>query len=201
MNYIIKNSKNVFIRLGENGQPLTCSDEYKQSFEFSKAKNILGSLPKTMKRMRFRVEPIPEIVKEKEKEIIEPSVTYEIPKGIDEIKDKLNSCIKLIDELRERKDDIAQELHENNQRFTDVRHKIELEKDKNMYEGYLLYVETRTLLRKRRELKDEKSVIDCVLNMKMSNLSIEQLENMVEGLKNRKYEFRTYDCCNEKDED
>ena len=61
MDYVIKNSKNVFIQLNENGRPVTCTESNKGIFEYSKAKNICENLPKTLKQLRFCVEAISEI--------------------------------------------------------------------------------------------------------------------------------------------
>lgn len=61
MDYVIKNHKNVFIRLNENGKAVTCTEFDKTLFEFSKAKNVLNCLPKTLKKLNFKVEAVPEI--------------------------------------------------------------------------------------------------------------------------------------------
>ena len=54
----------------------------KTLFEFSKAKNIVDSLPKTLKRLHFKVEAIPEIIaKEEEEKVIEK----EIPEASKEV--------------------------------------------------------------------------------------------------------------------
>jgi hypothetical protein len=42
---------------------------------------------------------------------------------------------------------------------TDLQHEIELAKDCNMYEGYLLYRKLRDVLRDRREMKDENEML------------------------------------------
>ena len=70
MDYMIKNHKNVYIRLNSNGKPVTCAEHEKMPFEYSKAKNILDSLPKTLKRLKFKVEPIPEIAPKVNQEAI-----------------------------------------------------------------------------------------------------------------------------------
>lgn len=40
MNYVIKNYKDVYIRLNQNGAPVTCAEHEKGLFEYSKAENI-----------------------------------------------------------------------------------------------------------------------------------------------------------------
>ena len=65
LDYVIKNNKNVYIRINNNGSPVPCSKNDRTLFEYSKAKNILNCLPKTMKKMRFVVEAVPEIQNQK----------------------------------------------------------------------------------------------------------------------------------------
>lgn len=65
MDYVIKNHKNLYIRLNKNGTPVTCAEHDKMFFEQSKAKNILKGLPKTLKRLNFKVEAIPDIPQNK----------------------------------------------------------------------------------------------------------------------------------------
>ena len=59
-----------------------------------------------------------------------------------------------------------------------------------MYDGYLLYVDLRTLLRDRRTMKDEQLILKDVLHMNFSNFSSEQIEKCIAGLATRKYEIR-----------
>ncbi len=65
MDYVIKNHKNLYIRLNKNGTPVTCSENEKTLFEESKAKNIIGSLPKTLKRLNFKIEAVSDIMQKK----------------------------------------------------------------------------------------------------------------------------------------
>lgn len=67
MDYVIKNHKNLYIRLNKNGKPVTCTEYEKTLFEYSKAKNILDNLPKTLHRLNFRVEVVPDIVQDTHK--------------------------------------------------------------------------------------------------------------------------------------
>lgn len=187
MDYCIKNSKSVYLKLDNNGTPTTCVESAKQLFEFSKAKNILGSLPKTLRRLNFRVEAIPDIAKPKK--IVE-SNTYKVSDEILEWRDKFKTVDEIKSEANERLDKLSELLHENAQKILDVRHKIELENNKNMYDGYLLYVDLRTLLRDRRAMKDEQLILKDVLHMNFSNFSSEQIEKAIAGLSTRKYEVR-----------
>ena len=162
MDYCIKNSKSVYLKLDNNGTPITCVENAKQLFEFSKAKNILGSLPKSLRRLNFRIEAIPDIVT-KPKEFVE-SNTYQVSDEILAWRDKFKTVDEIKSEAKERVDKLAELLHDNAQKILDVRHKIELENNKNMYDGYLLYVDLRTLLRERRVMKDEQLILKDVLH-------------------------------------
>ena len=53
MDYCIKNNRNVYIKLNDNGCAVTCAKSQMEKFEFSKAKNILSNLPKTLKKDEF----------------------------------------------------------------------------------------------------------------------------------------------------
>lgn len=56
MDYVIKErNKNLFIRLDNNGTPVTCTESEKGLFEESKAKNILDHLPKKLRKWKFQV--------------------------------------------------------------------------------------------------------------------------------------------------
>lgn len=53
----MKNNKNVYIRPKQNGLAVTCTEHDKALFEQSKAKKILGNLPKTLRRLILEWNP------------------------------------------------------------------------------------------------------------------------------------------------
>ena len=75
MDYVIRNSGGLYIRLNDNGTPVTCSESQKGLFECSKANNICNSLPKQLKKFKFFVEAVPEMQSKKEQNVI-ASNTY-----------------------------------------------------------------------------------------------------------------------------
>lgn len=188
MDYVIKNSKQVYIRLNEKGSPVTCGEGRSQSFEFSKAKNLCSSLPKKLRRMNFRVEPIPDI-QSKPKEVVESNV-YKVSDEILRWQDKFKTCDEVINEAKKRISELESLLHDNSQKFVDIIHKIELEDDKNMYLGWKLYVAIRTSRRERRVLKDEMLILKDVVRMNFSNFSSELIDKTIAGLATRKYTMR-----------
>lgn len=70
IDYVIRNHKKLYIKLNENGVTVTCSDHEKGVFEYSKATNIVKSLKKSMKKLNFKVEPLPEITPQINKEVL-----------------------------------------------------------------------------------------------------------------------------------
>ncbi len=200
MDYVIKNHKNVYIKLNCNGTPVTCTEKEKSLFEFSKAKNICASLPKTLKKFNFSVEPIPDIVPKQEnndkKEIIDGE-DYSIPDTVLRWVDKFGICDELISEARKRKDELVESLSNADKEFSNIIHRIELEKPKDLYHGWLLYKEVKTNRKKRRDIKDELLIISGILKMDFRNFDSQNIKKAVDGLANRKFAVRIV----EEDED
>ena len=57
LDYIIRNKSGLYIKLNENGTPITCGENQRELFEYSKATNICNSLPKTLKKFKFYIFP------------------------------------------------------------------------------------------------------------------------------------------------
>lgn len=184
MDYVIRSGK-VYIRIN-NGKPETCTEKKKGLFNESKAKNILYSLPKTLKRYNFRVEAIPDIPPK----IIENN-TYEIPDSVSQWIDKFGSIGQTLNEAEARSNILIAELNTCDDELIDIVHDAELENDMNMYKGYLLYVRLRKNRRRRRGLKDELMIISDVLDeIKPSRFQKERIQKAVDGLLHRKYKYR-----------
>ena len=200
MDYLITNpSKQVFIRLDNNGRPETCSKEMAQRFESSKARNIVDHLPKTLKRFHFKAQPIPEIasqvnkdiIKEMEKNIIQGNVDYEVTESITKWLDKFGSCADVLDEAKQRQKTLMQQLEDIDNKLLDILHRIELEPPKDLYHGWLLYKEIKMNRKNRRVIKDELIIIQDVLEKVNSFwLSRERIQKAIDGLFKRKYRFR-----------
>lgn len=201
MNYVIKNHKNVFIKLNENGRAVTCTEHDKTLFEFSKAKNILNSLPKTLKKLNFRVEAIPDIsipksivdVKNDKKTI--QQVNYILSENVTRWVEKFGICDDIITEAKERKDELCVMLSNCDKEISNELHKIELESNKNACAGYLEYVKVKNILKKRRDIKDELMIISNVIRMDFRCLNHENIKKAVDGLANRKFTLRVVEEC------
>lgn len=195
LDYVIKNHKNVYIRLNGNGKPVTCADHERTLFEYSKAKNILDSLPKTLRRLKFRIEPISDFVsKEKlnedlEKKVIE-SDNYIVPDNILQWVEKFGVCDDILKEAQKRKDELNRIMSNYDKAINNWLHEVELEKKKNACGGYLKYSDIKDIVDERRKAKDEWMIINNILRMDFRNLDREVVNKAVIGLANRKFTYR-----------
>ena len=207
LDYIITTSnKKNFIRLNNNGTPEICSSKYDaQKFEYSKAKNLLEPLPRTMKKFHFRAEAVPEITlknrdvprnNQLEKKVMnKESVATEeyIPsESVTRWVDKFGSCEDTINEARQREKQLIEELHKKDDEIIDILHIIEIEKPKDLYKGWLLYKRIKRNRKERRDIKDELIIVENVLShlTDASCLHRKNIQKAINGLFNRKYTFR-----------
>lgn len=194
MDYVIKNHKNVYIKLNQKGTAITCPESEKGLFEESKAKNIISSLPKTLKRLNFKVEPIPDIGQNK-KVIGEKDVKREdyIPsENITRWIEKFGKCGDILEEAEEREKQLLKDLKDNDKELIDLLHIIEIEKSKDMYTGWQLYKRIKRNRIERRSMKDELLIVENVLEQ-IKNISCfhrEKIQKAIDGLFTRKYTFR-----------
>lgn len=191
MDYCIKNHKNVYIKLNGNGQPVTCGESLKGLFAEHKAKNILNSLPKTLRKMNFRIVAIPDI---KPKEIKEDDVKrkeYELSDEISDWVNKFGVCADIFNEAKQRKIVLVDELHKKDNELIDILHIIEIEKPKDMFGGWKLYKSIWNNRKERRKIKDELLVVGQVLEeINPASIQRDRLQKVIDGLFTRKYTFR-----------
>lgn len=195
MDYVIKNHKNVYIRLNKNGTAVTCAEHERSLFEESKARNILNGLPKTLKRLNFRLEAIPDIKSKEElvnsakKEVIENN-NYIVPDTVKQWVEKFGVCDDILKEAQKRREELNRELSEIDKAFSNIVHKIELEDRIDMYGAWKERIDVQKNRRKRREIKDEMLVISSVVKMDFRNLDRNTIDKVVAGLAKRKFTYR-----------
>lgn len=196
LDYVIKNHKNVYIRLNKNGSPVTCTEHEKTLFEHSKAKNVLGNLPKTLRRLNFEVEPIPDFFqksldaeKNVEQKVIETE-NYIIPDSIVQWIDKFGICDDILKEAQKRKDELNKELSSIDKQFSNLIHEIEFEGKVDLYGGWKERNQIKENRERRRSIKDEILIISNVLKMDFRNLDREVINRAVIGLTKRKFTYR-----------
>ena len=194
MDYVIRNYKGVYIRLNHNGAPVTCAEHEKSLFEQSKAKNILDSLLKTLKRLNFKVEPILDIGQNKLNSTADRKVikneNYIIPDQITQWIEKFGICDDILKEAQERKEELSRLLSDVDKEFSNMVHKVELEEKIDMYGAWRERMEWQKNRRKRRKIKDELLIISNVLKMDFRNLDRSTIDKAVRGLAKRKFTYR-----------
>ena len=190
LDYVIKNHKNMYIKLDENGRAVTCGEKDKALFEFHKASNILESLPKTLKKMGFKVDCIPDVgTKEIKPKVITKS--YTPPENVMRWIEKFGVCEDVLNEARQRKEELIGELSDIDKKFSDMIHQIELEDKVNMFIAWQERNKIKEIREKRRYIKDELLIVGSILGeINSSCLQREKVQKIINGLSNRKYTFR-----------
>lgn len=188
MDYVIQNGA-IFIKLNENGRPVTCAESQKGLFEYSKAKNICASLPKTLKKMNFRVEAIPDIPpKVEEQKVIKN--TYVPSENVTRWIEKLGQLEDVLTEVSKRDEELNGELSDVDLKLQDILHTIELSDKCDMYKSWKIMNEIRDLRKQRRNIKDEKLVLSGIKSQGITYLSRSSVQKCVDGLSKRKYRIR-----------
>ena len=190
MDYCIKNNKNVFIKLDNNGSPITCVESVKGIFEYSKARNILDNIPKTLKRLNFKLEAIPEIQPKVEEQKVVTTNTYVPSENVTRWIEKLGQLEDVLTEVSERDEELNGELSDVDLKLQDILHNIELSKRCDMYTAWETINCIRELRKKRREIKDEKLVLSGIKTQGITYLSRTSVKKCVDGLSKRKYRIR-----------
>ena len=201
MDYMITNSnRKVYIRLNDYGLPVTCDKQYAQRFESSKAHNILENLPKTMKKFHFKVVAIPEIPQKEDIQLVQKVIqkkNYIPSEKVTRWIEKFGMCGDILNEARQRKEELLVELSNVDKEFSNIIHQIELEDKVNMYIGWQERNKIKVNREKRRDIKDEIMIVENVLKeVDASCLQRERIKKSVEGLADRKFTFRVVeeDC-------
>ena len=189
MDYIIRNNNNLYIKLNENGQPVTCGNSQKQLFEYSKAKNICGSLPKTIKKLNFFVEALPDI-SIKDISANEEINTYEPSENVTRWINLLGQCEDVLNEASQRDDELNGELSNVDLKLQDILHNIENTEKCDMYSAWQTMNEIRKLRKERRQIKDEKLILSGIKTQGITYLNRKSVQKCVDGLSKRKYRIR-----------
>lgn len=204
MDYMIVNpQKTLYIRT-EGGQPVTCTKQNRQRFEYSKACNILAHLPKKLHKFHFRVEAIPEIgvsppntsspVKHEEQPNPKYVKTqYEVPNEVQGWLDRVKECNGLAKDAASRKSELLSQLSNVDRELSNCLHEIELTGDMNACDGYKEYKRAKIILKRRRIIKDELSVVDSILTSNLQSMATDRIQKVVNGLGKRRFVIRDVD--------
>lgn len=124
MEYAIVNNNGVYIRLN-NGQPVACSRKIRDTFPKQKAENILEHLPKSMRRLHFKLECIPDIkIQTPVERIVEATKTsikgndgYEVSESVRSWIDKFGECERILNDAAQRYKELEFELKRADRRI------------------------------------------------------------------------------------
>lgn len=188
VDYTIKNNKGVFIKLDKDGRPVTCVESAKGLFEYSKAHNICNSLPKTLKKMNFRVEAIPDI-HPKEESVVTTN-TYNPSENVIRWINAFGQCEDILNKAKARDDELNAELSNVDLKLQDILHNIELSDSYDMFSAWKTVNDIRELRKQRRNIKDEKFVLAGIKTQGITYLNRNSVQKCVDGLSNRKYKIR-----------
>lgn len=203
VDYMIVNpQKTLYIRT-ENGQPVTCSKQNRQRFEYSKACNLLSHLPKKLHKFHFRVEAIPEIgvsppstsspVKHEQTTPKYIKTLYEVSNEVQGWLDRVKECNGLAKDAASRKSELLSQLSNVDKELSNCLHEIELTGNMNACDGYKEYKRAKTILKRRRIIKDELSVVDSILTSNLQSMATDRIQKVVNGLGKRRFVVRDVD--------
>lgn len=204
MEYAIVNSNGVYIRLN-NGQPVACSKKTRDTFPKQKAENILEHLPKSMRRLHFKLECIPDIkIQTPVERIVKATKTsikgndgYEVAESVKSWVDKFGECERILSDAAQRYKELEIELKQSDEELIDILHEIELEKPVDLYRGWIFYKRIRINRKNRRNLKDEMVIIHNVIaEVDTTKVSKERTQKAIKGLFSRKYRYRIVEIGN-----
>lgn len=204
MEYAIVNNNGVYIRLN-NGQPVACTKKTRDTFQKQKAENILEHLPKSMRRLHFKLECIPDIKMETPVERIVKATKasikgndgYEVSESVRSWIDKFGECERILNDAAQRYEDLEIELKRADEELIDILHEVELEKPVDLYRGWIFYKRIRTNRKNRRNLKDEMVIIHNVIaEVDTTKVSKERTQKAINGLFSRKYRYRIVEVEN-----
>ena len=204
--YIIKSNKNSYIRLNGDGIPVSCTRSEVQVFDKDKANNILGNLPKSLKKFKFKIVNAPDDIKDKIQKESEQTVDNEESSNTDIINcpsdykiaqeilrwvEKIEVCESIANEIKIRLNELNKLLSSSDKEVSNLLHKIEIEPSQNAVNGYYCYKKMREVLQIRRKIKDEMRVLKTILKMNFYNISSETVRKCINGLSSRKFTLRS----------
>lgn len=198
MEYAIVNNNGVYIRIND-GQLITCSKRARGTWSKQKAENILDHLPKSMRRLHFKLECIPDIKIETPVERIVKATKisikgndgYEVADSVKCWIDKFGECERILSDAAKRYKELEIELRQADEELMDILHEIELTKPVDLYKGWIFYRRIKNNRKKRRDLKDEMIIIHNVIaEVDATKVSKERTQKAIDGLFSRKYRYR-----------
>lgn len=197
MDYVIANpSKKVFIRLGKGGAFETCTKSMAAHFNEEKARNVLKNLPKTLRKFNFSIfvnynaSDLGSVEPNADEDHLIFNAAYKKSDSVDFWINKMKEFQEFSDKALERKSQLVKDLSNADKEVSNCLHKIELTNWKNGCDGYKEYRTLKTILERRRKVKDELIIVGSILNSNLGDVKAEEFEKTVDWLNNRVFKVR-----------
>ena len=152
--------------------------------------NILYRLPKTLKRLKFRVEAATGTVPDKSGQ---KSILYKEYIPTEDIiiwVEKFGICNDILKDAEKRKEELNTGLSRLDKELADILHRIEFEPPKDLYRGWLVYKKIKKNREKRRLIKDELLIISAAPVLQTDIMDRQSIQKKIDGLSKRKYRIR-----------
>lgn len=191
--YVITDG-NRWIMKNRNGKyvPTTCealADVFGNKEANSVYNNNLSKALKSCFRVQKYDKP-PELIKQMtHEETQEKTEKMSIAENIQYWIEKVNGLNGLASEALHRKDKLVDQLSTVDKEICDILHYIEF-CNLNAAQGYKAYKMIKERRIRRRSIKNELQVLDTILSKKISETATDEIEKVISGMDNRKYEPR-----------
>lgn len=191
--YVITDG-NRWIMKNRNGKyvPTTCealADVFGNKEANSVYNNNLSKALKSCFRVQKYDKP-PELIKQMtHEETQEKTEKVAIAENIQYWIEKVNGLNGLASEALHRKDKLVDQLSTVDKEICDILHYIEF-CNLNAAQGYKAYKMIKERRIRRRSIKNELQVLDTILGKKISETATDEIEKVISGMDNRKYEPR-----------
>jgi hypothetical protein len=153
--------------------------------ELDKAKNVLKSIPKSLKRLGWKVEPLVEEDKIQMFHTIDKNME-EFTGLTDNILEKMMDVEVYVSNLKKYMGLLDSELDRTQLEIIDIEHAAEFF-DLDLYKGWKLYKMLQEARKRRRKFKDEKAKIEYILNSNFVDCTNNAISNYIKSLDNRQY--------------
>lgn len=157
-------------------------------FELDKANNVLNSIPKTLKRLNWKIEPYVEEDAARVNKQIDESME-EFNGLTDNIFDKMMDVEKYVSNLRRYLGVLDSELERIQLEIIDIEHAAEFF-NLDLYKGWKVYKMLQDARKRRRKYKDEKAKIEYILRSNFVDCTNNAITNYIKSLDDRKYNPR-----------
>lgn len=182
--YIYRNHQNRFVP--SPGEAMA------DVFNMRQAESILkNSLPKSLRKIFYieKIDDPPANVKQVSKENLNTTEKLGVADNIQVWRSKIGSLNGLFNEANQRKEHLLKQLSLVDQEISDCLHYIEF-CNLNAAQGYNSYKLIKERRVRRRSIKNELEIIECILSRRIGDSILEEVNTVIEKMDKRTYEPR-----------